>query len=70
MRKAPSGSARCSFSASGVGAVIQVRLFGRRQDDRHGLGMDRRDLGVRPCRQEAEDADCLFAGSDFALQRR
>jgi hypothetical protein len=24
MRKLPSGSARCSFNASGVGAVVQV----------------------------------------------
>jgi hypothetical protein len=43
----PSGSGRCSFSASFGGAVIQIDLFGCRQDHPHRLGMDRPDLGIR-----------------------
>ena len=32
----------------------QIHLLRRRQDDRHCLGMDRGDDGVRLCREQAE----------------
>ena len=56
IRKASSGSGRCSALASSQGARIQdVALLVGGQDHRHSFWMDRLDDGVRRRRQEAVD---------------
>ncbi len=40
-----------------------VKLRRRRQNDRHGLLMDRRNDGVGVCRQKAEQLVLAFNGS-------
>src|SRR5271157_1653934 len=61
-------------SVNGVSLKPSVNLGGRREDDRHGLGVNRSDDGVRFSRQEPEELmlalDRSALGTAYAVPGR